>query len=118
MDEVSSGLDFVYVYIDDILIASTNAPKSIYDYFSTVFDSMVLLSTQLNPFLVFHFSSSLDTKLVHTVSNLSTRMSKPSVIFHSLLRSPNFENSLSLWISTANSSPNVLTSKRLRQENK
>ena len=66
MDEVSRGLDFVYVYIDDILIASTKAPKSIYDYFSTVFDSIVLLSTQLNPFLAFHFSSSLDTKLVHS----------------------------------------------------
>ena len=25
MDEVTRGLDFVYVYIDDILIASTNA---------------------------------------------------------------------------------------------
>ena len=38
--------------------------KSIYDYFSTVFDSMVLLSTQLNPCLVFHLSSSLDFTLL------------------------------------------------------
>jgi hypothetical protein len=57
-------------------MASTNALENevhLYDYFSTVFDSMVLLSTELNSCLVFHPSSSLDTKLLHMVSNLESQ---------------------------------------------
>ena len=59
MDHAVRGLDFVYVYIDDILVASSN-PVEHTHHLRTLFQRFLLLvclSTPLNVFLVLQHSS-------------------------------------------------------------
>ena len=65
--------------------------KSIYDYFSIVFASMV---TWQHPCLVFHLSNSWGIKSVRMVFIPLTQKFKPSVISLFLLHSPSTVNSL------------------------
>ena len=87
MDEVVRGLPFVFVYIDDLLIAvlMTTSTRHIFAYFSSDFNVTASSSIQPKVSLEFLRSPFLVTSSTNTEFNPWTRKSSTSAISHHLL---------------------------------
>lgn len=71
MDQVLRGLDFVFVYIDDILVASTNIQEHM-SHLRQIFDRFVTYGVTLNPDKCVFGVSSIEF-LGHTIDNVGIR---------------------------------------------